>query len=150
MAPPPDSSRPAAVVRFGRLSESLRRRGNWTQLVQFCFVGAVGYAINFGVYAFALDVLSFHYIPAAILSFAVAVTNNYALNRAWTFRGQRGHLFGQGARFLVVSVAALLANLAVLHFLVVAGLGEKSAQAVAIILVTPVNFIGNKLWSFRR
>jgi putative flippase GtrA len=24
------------------------------------------------------------------------------------------------------------------------------AQAVAIVLVTPLNFVGNKLWSFRR
>jgi putative flippase GtrA len=24
------------------------------------------------------------------------------------------------------------------------------AQAIAIVLVTPLNFLGNKLWSFRR
>jgi len=42
----------------------------------------------------------------------------------------------------------LLANLAVLHVLVSAGLGETVAQAIAIVLVTPVNFVGNKLWSF--
>jgi putative flippase GtrA len=24
------------------------------------------------------------------------------------------------------------------------------AQAIAIVLVTPINFVGNKLWSFRR
>jgi putative flippase GtrA len=29
------------------------------------------------------------------------------------------------------------------------GLGEVPAQALAIVLVTPLNFIGNKLWSFR-
>jgi putative flippase GtrA len=28
--------------------------------------------------------------------------------------------------------------------------GKLTAQAVAIVLVTPVNFLGNKLWSFRR
>ena len=40
------------------------------------------------------------------------------------------------------------AHLAVLHGLVTLGLGEVIAQAVAIVLVTPVNFVGNKLWSF--
>jgi putative flippase GtrA len=30
------------------------------------------------------------------------------------------------------------------------GLGRLLAQAVAIVLVTPLNFVGNKLWSFRR
>jgi putative flippase GtrA len=51
-------------------------------------------------------------------------------------------------RFLVVSTIALAANLAVLHVLVQVGLAEIVAQAIAIILVTPVNFVGNKLWSF--
>ena len=55
----------------------------------------------------------------------------------------------QGARFLVVSSLALAANLVVLHLLVSAGLGEVVSQAIAIVLVTPVNFVGNKLWSFR-
>ena len=33
--------------------------------------------------------------------------------------------------------------------LVELGLGKIVAQAIAIVLVTPINFIGNKLWSFR-
>jgi putative flippase GtrA len=53
-------------------------------------------------------------------------------------------------RFLVVSVLALAANLVVLRVLVELGLGKILAQAIAIVLVTPVNFVGNKLWSFRR
>jgi putative flippase GtrA len=56
----------------------------------------------------------------------------------------------QGLRFFVVSTVSLLANLAVLHVLVTAGVDEIVAQAIAIVLVTPLNFIGNKLWSFRR
>jgi putative flippase GtrA len=38
----------------------------------------------------------------------------------------------------------------VLHVLITLGLGELVGQAVAIVLVTPLNFVGNKLWSFRR
>ena len=56
----------------------------------------------------------------------------------------------QGLRFLVVSTLRSLANLVVLHLLVKAGVGEILAQAIAIVLVTPLNFVGNKLWSFRR
>ena len=81
-------------------------------------------------------------------SFLVAVTNNYTWNRLWTFRGQRGHFAYQGMRFLVVSVAALLLNLAFLSVLVELGAGKIVAQAVAIVLVMPVNFVANKLWSF--
>jgi putative flippase GtrA len=67
-----------------------------------------------------------------------------------TFRGQRGHFAYQGMRFFVVSVIALCGNLIVLSLLVALGLDEIISQAIAIIVVTPLNFVGNKLWSFRR
>jgi putative flippase GtrA len=53
-------------------------------------------------------------------------------------------------RFFAVSVCALAANLLILRGLVAAGLDKVTAQAIAIVLVTPLNFLGNKLWSFRR
>jgi putative flippase GtrA len=52
-------------------------------------------------------------------------------------------------RFFAVSLAALGANLAVLHVLITLGAGKFVGQAIAIVLVTPLNFIGNRLWSFR-
>jgi putative flippase GtrA len=131
-----------------RVRAGLRKRKNWEQLAKFCAVGAAGYLVNLAVYTILLDAVGLNYISAAVGSFVVAVTNNYALNRLWTFRAQRGGVAYQGMRFLIVSTVALLANLAVLHLLVTLGLGEVVAQAIAIVLVTPVNFVGNKLWSF--
>jgi putative flippase GtrA len=128
---------------------ALRARHNWVQLGKFLVVGAVGYGVNLAVYALLLNWANLYYLVAAIGSFAVAVTNNYLLNRYWTFHGQRGHFAYQGMRFLAVSVVSLGANLLVLHLLIRAGLGKVVAQAAAIVLVTPLNFLGNKLWSFR-
>jgi putative flippase GtrA len=45
---------------------------------------------------------------------------------------------------------ALIANLVALEVLIRLGLPEITAQAIAIVLVTPINFVGNKLWTFRR
>jgi putative flippase GtrA len=143
--------RPAATLQppRPRLVASLLSVRNWQQLGQFCVVGAVGYLINLAVY----DVLlhqGLNYLAAATCSFLVAVTSNYVWNRIWTFREHRGHVGIQGMRFFLVSVAALGANLVVLHLLVAyGGLDKLPAQAVAIVLVTPLNFVGNKLWSFR-
>jgi putative flippase GtrA len=130
-------------------SGALRRPHNWVQLAKFCVVGASGYIVNLAVYAtlLALDV---NYLLAAVCSFLVAVTNNYLWNRAWTFRHQRGHLVFQGFKFLLVSTVALGANLAFLSTLVALGVPKLPAQAIAIALVTPWNFVVNKLWSFRR
>ncbi|MEZ5100571.1 MAG: GtrA family protein [Thermoleophilia bacterium] len=133
----------------GALTIALRRPRNWLQLLKFCVVGATGYAINLGVYSLLVHAADVHYILAAVLSFLVAVTNNYVWNRAWTFRAQRGHVGFQGLRFLIVSVVALGANLAILAILVELGMPKVPAQAVAIVLVTPLSFLGNKLWSFR-
>ena len=143
-------SSPAAPVTRSRAGHALRRRRNWVQLAKFSVVGASGYVVNLAVYTALLHWAGLHYLAAAACSFVVAVTNNYTLNRLWTFRGQRGHFAYQGLRFLVVSLVALGANLVVLRLLVALGLGKVVAQAVAIVLVTPLNFVGNKLWSFRR
>ena len=149
-ATPVDSS--TAELKAGlsraRMGAALRRRGNWEQLVKFSVVGGTGYVVNLAVYTVLVAGFDVHYIPAAICSFLVAVTNNYTWNRLWTFRAQRGHVAYQGMRFLVVSTLALGANLFVLHLLVTLGLDEVLAQAIAIVLVTPINFVGNKLWSF--
>lgn len=129
---------------------ALRRPHNWMQLAKFCAVGASGYVVNLAVYTLLLRGAGVHYLLAATGSFLVAVTNNYTLNRIWTFRHQRGHVAYQGLRFLAVSTLALAANLVVLHVLVQLGVNKVLAQAIAIVLVTPLNFIGNKLWSFGR
>ncbi|MDX6438875.1 MAG: hypothetical protein QOF45_1458 [Gaiellaceae bacterium] len=133
-----------------RARRALGRRHNWLQLGKFCGVGASGYLVNLAVYALLLRGAGLHYLLAATGSFLVAVTNNYTWNRVWTFRGQRGHVAYQGLRFLVVSTIALAANLVLLYGLVRFGAGELPAQALAIVLVTPLNFVGNKLWSFRK
>lgn len=143
--------RPAATLQppRQRLVASLLSVRNWQQLGQFCVVGAVGYVINLAVYE-VLRHSGLHYLVAATCSFLVAVTSNYTWNRIWTFREHRGHVGIQGMRFFIVSLAALGANLLVLYLLVAyGGLDKLTAQAIAIVLVTPLNFVGNKLWSFR-
>ena len=140
----------AAVTGLrARANNALRQRHNWEQLVKFCIVGASGYVVNLLVFVALLKGADFHYRAAATGSFLVAVTNNYLWNRFWTFRHRRGHFGAQGLRFLVVSVLVYIGNLAILTAFVELGIGEVLAQAIAIVLVTPLNFVGNKLWSFR-
>jgi len=131
-----------------RAHAALRTRHNWVQLAKFCVVGAIGYAVNLAVYGVLIHE-GVHYLLAATCSFLVAVTSNYVWNRLWTFRDRRAGVAAQGMRFLAVAVASLAANLVVLHVLVTLGAGKLVGQAIAIVLVTPLNFVGNKLWSFR-
>lgn len=140
----------AAGIAAGRAGRALRRPENWIELLKFSIVGTSGYLVNLGVYVALLRGADMHYLPAAVCSFVVAVSNNYLWNRQWTFRHRRGHVYHQGMRFLLVSVAALGLNLLILRGLVALGTDKILAQAIAIILVMPFSFTANKLWSFRR
>jgi dolichol-phosphate mannosyltransferase len=135
----------AAAVR------ALRNPAHWAQLLRFCAVGGSGYVVNLAVF-YAFTQLGAHHRGAAVAAFLVAVTNNFAWNRRWTFADARGgHAGFQAARFVAVSVCAFLFSLVVLELLIdVAGLPELTAQAIAIVCATPLSFLGNRLWSFRR
>jgi putative flippase GtrA len=142
-------SPPPSAGKRERAGRALRARHNWEQLFKFCVVGGSGFFLNLLVFD-QLVHHGVHHLIAATISFVVAAANNYLWNRLWTFRHQRGHVGAQGARFFVVSALAWLANLAFLSLFIWLGLPKLRAQAIAIVLVTPVNFLGNKLWSFRK
>ncbi len=132
-----------------RLRAAARRPASWLQLLKFGIVGGSGYLINLAVFALLAGNLGLHHLLAAIAAFGVALTNNFLWNRHWTFEAGDGHPGFQAARFLAVSVAALLINLAALEALIAgASMGELPAQAIAVAVAMPFNFLGNKLWTF--
>ena len=134
-----------------RFAAGLLGHRTFRQLVKFGLVGATGFIINVSVFAFCLRVLEVHYRLAYVFAFCVAVTNNFLLNRYWTFKATHVTAAVQAPRFFVVSLGALALNLVALHVLIsVFALQATSAQAVAIALATPISFAGNKLWSFSR
>ena len=132
-----------------RLGAAARRPASWWQLIKFGLVGISGYLINLAVFALLTGNLGAHHILAAIGAFVVAVSSNFFWNRHWTFAAGHGHAGFQAARFFTVSVAALLINLLVLEALVEgAAMGDLGAQAIAVAVAMPFNFLGNKLWTF--
>jgi dolichol-phosphate mannosyltransferase len=133
-----------------RVAHGMRKPENWAQLVRFGVVGGSGYAVNLAAYAVALHVAGLDYRVSAVVAFLVAVTNNFLWNRRWTFRVRTGRRSFQAARFLAVSVVTFLVTLGILTALVeLAGVAEVPAQAIAVIAGLPLNFLGQKLWSFR-
>ena len=133
----------------GRLGAAARQSANWVQLLKFGVVGGSGYLINLVVFAVLADKLGVHHSVAAIGAFCVAVTNNFLWNRYWTFGPGSVTAGFQAVRFLVISLASLAINLAVLEALLAGtGVGELTAQAIAVAVAMPFNFLGNKLWAF--
>jgi dolichol-phosphate mannosyltransferase len=137
--------------RRARVRAGLRKPSNWLQLVRFATVGASGYVVNLLVFTALVHAAGVDYKLAAVAAFVVALANNFVWNRAWTFsEAGGGHAGFQAARFCVVSLVAFGFNLLVLFTLVEwLGMEKVAAQAIAIAAATPLNFLGNKLWSFR-
>jgi putative flippase GtrA len=132
-----------------RLGAAARRPASWWQLLKFGIVGGSGYLINLAVFALLAGSLGVHYALAAIGAFCVAVTSNFLWNRHWTFGAGDGSAGFQAPRFFAVSVAALGLNLVVLEALISGGgIGDLTAQAIAVAVAMPFNFLGNKLWTF--
>jgi putative flippase GtrA len=139
---------PAAALAY-RIGAAARRPASWLQLVKFGLVGGSGYLINLAVFAVLAESAGLHHMPAAIGAFCVAVTNNFLLNRHWTFGAGAGHAGFQAMRFFAVSIGALLVNLVALEALIAeTTLGDLPAQAIAVAIAMPFNFLGNKLWTF--
>jgi putative flippase GtrA len=133
-----------------RLIHGMRKPANWLQLVRFGLVGGVGFVVNLIVYTLFVHAVGVDYRVASIVAWLVAVINNFVLNRHWTFEARDGQARFQAIRFLVVSLVAEGFSLALLTLLVEGGgLAKVPAQALAVAGSMPLNFLGNKLWSFR-
>jgi putative flippase GtrA len=139
---------PATEIAY-RIGAAARHPANWVQLLKFGLVGGSGYLVNLAVFALLAGSFGLHHLTAAIGAFAVAVTNNFLWNRHWTFGPGDGPMHFQAARFFTVSLASLGLNLAVLQLLLAySSLGELPAQAIAVAVAMPFNFVGNRLWTF--
>jgi len=154
-------------------------RASLWQFVRFCVVGGSGVVVNLLVFTFVLLVwllVSGHIhsagglasaahglmvkrntqgVPAAAAyvanaaGFIVSVMTNYYLNRHWTFRSTKD-VAGELPKFFTVSVIAYGGQLAIFWALrEQAHLAPIPSQLIAIVFVMPINFVANKLWSFR-
>jgi len=133
-----------------RLLHGMRRPSNWLQLVRFGLVGGVGFVVNVAVYALFVHSVGVDYHVANVVAWLVAVMNNFLLNRHWTFDARGGRAHSQAIRFFAVSLLAEVFSLLLLTlFVEVGGVAKVPAQALAVLGSMPLNFLGNKLWSFR-
>ena len=167
------------------------------QFIRFGVVGGSGVIVNMAVAVvinklnggsanateilFSIPATSFNFRFSSlvwILSFLVANTYNYQLNRSWTFRGSQRAWWKGFWQFLAIgAVAAFIGMILKAMMMSPAGVislrgawfgayqhhsgsivqqvlnavhsREYVSQAIAILVTMPINFIVNKLWTFR-
>jgi putative flippase GtrA len=122
------------------------------QLVIFSCIGVINTAIDYTVYSLLVWSGAVHYLIAACVGYTAGLINSFFLNRLFTFplpTGMKRRNY-EWPRFVVVNLASLGCNLALLWLFVDrVGLDPYRGRLVAIAGSLMVNFLGNKLWTFR-
>jgi dolichol-phosphate mannosyltransferase len=124
------------------------------RILNFMFVGGIGYAINMLTYwpltlIFKTEVafLGQHfYLPPFVISSLVAIVCNYELNKVWTFKGWSEQRLGS-LRYLSMALVTLLIDMALLCALVdYCKLAPVPAAALAILIVFIVRYAIARRW----
>ncbi|QFT80429.1 GtrA-like protein [Roseovarius sp. THAF27] len=121
--------------------------------VRFLAVGSAGFAIDAGLLWSLITLGGDPYLSRAV-SFAVAMTVTWALNRRWTFRStRRKSLHHEYAGYAAVQSAGIAVNFAI-YALILSALGATAATAVVAlaggsVVALAVNYLGMKHLVFR-
>jgi len=118
------------------------------ELLRFLLVGGCGYVLAMLLYAgeIAIGVSAYAAVPPVFVANGLF---NFTLNRHWSFPRSGRRIHDELGRFAIVAAVSLLVNYAALYLL--HGVGDVPAvpaQALAVVVATPVGFLGNKLFSF--
>jgi putative flippase GtrA len=129
-----------------------RYREMVAQFVRFGVVGAFNTALDFSIYVALTRGSAWwgrHILLAASVSFSCGVVSSFLLNNFWTFRKDARAWHRRSAKFLVVALAALAWNNAILFVLTRLGMHDILAKLFATGVVTGWNFAMHRTWTFR-
>lgn len=115
---------------------------------RYAIVGLSGYLLSILLFAGQVSIGVSPY-AAVPLGFVVNTMWNFTLNRYWSFPASGKSIGDELRRFWVVAIVTLAANYLVLYLLHdVAGLASVPSQALAILIIVPIGYLGQRYWAF--
>jgi dolichol-phosphate mannosyltransferase len=125
-----------------------------SQLTQFLAVGGLGVIVDVAVYYALQIVLGVGHVTARAISFFVAATHNWFLNRRYTFvYGREGAAVGQWASYLLVVLVGFVVNVGT--YVVLTTHTQTFARSPLLALLTGIalgtasNFLAARWFVFR-
>jgi putative flippase GtrA len=154
VAPKP-ASRPrftpdAEGTTVQRVLEFVTHPENHKQAFRFLCVGGSGYLATVLSDWVLVHALSVNDTLAFWMGSLLGMANNFWWNRSWTFDAAHHHIGKQGVRYLIVAGLVAVSAFGV-HELLETAIGADAvvATGIAYIIVTPLSFMAQKLWSFK-
>ncbi|MET4083454.1 putative flippase GtrA [Pedobacter sp. UYP30] len=121
------------------------------RIIKFGLTGFLGMAIDFGATWLFKEKIKINKYVANAIGFSLAVTNNYFINRIWTFQSTNPHLGTEFSKFIFVSLVGLGLNTFIIYLFHQRkdGINFYLAKFFAIVIVFVWNFLANWLFTFR-
>ena len=123
------------------------------KLMKFASVGALGSVSNISIFSL-LVYLDINYNIASVIAFLFAVTQNYMLNKKWTFKDHNTQTKQKFIKYFILNLSSFLVNLAVLNLIVInfdeGTLTKIIGQILGIGVAMGFNFIGSYLVVFAK
>jgi len=123
------------------------------KILKFGSVGALGSISNIAIFSI-LIYIDVNYNIASIIAFIFAVTQNYTLNKQWTFKDHNTKTKQKFVKYFILNFSSFFINLTVLN-LVVMNLDDGYmtkiiGQILGISAAMGFNFIGSYLVIFAK
>ena len=120
------------------------------KFIKFGLVGFTGMILDFGITYLLKEKARIHKYVANSLGFISAATNNYFLNRIWTFNSDDPQVMVQYTKFVLIAITGLGINNLVIWLLSdkIGKLNFYIAKFIAIVVVFVWNFSMNYLFTF--
>lgn len=120
------------------------------QFFRFCGVGSINTIVSLAVIFLLSEVFNFHYIASNVCGYLVGLLLGFVLHKTLTFKNKSKETRKQFAQFVMIFIIAYLIQLASLAILVdILGLFEFASQILAAGIYTIINFVGNKIFTFK-
>ena len=147
-------------------------RAELLRVLKFGLIGVLNTGIDYGMFFVFFSLLHVDKSLAQVLATAVSMTNSYFMNRYWTFRQTGRAQAGEMGKFIIVNLVSMGVTILCLNlfydalhlerianlFFGALGLRLRLEGSGAVLfcklVATPfslaVNFLGNRLWVFRK
>lgn len=123
------------------------------EYLAFALVGGIGFLVDAGLLTWLIKIQDWGLYSSRILSFSVAVTVTWYLNRRFTFTKNAGPRRGREyGRYFIVQIIGALINLGVYMFAIVIDPALGNTPIIPLALGSAVamifNFFGAKFFAF--
>lgn len=130
-------------------TETMSNNNSIVQFLKFGIVGLSNTFIAFSVY-YAMLWLGVHYVMANFFGWCIGVFNAFYWNNKYVFKSTNNWQQAILRTYISYAVTLVIGTSLLYALVEMLGISEYYAPFFSLIVSTPINFMMNKHWSFKK